>query len=111
MKPTDLRLGNYVRIKDNNTIAKVEAISRKKVRFFYGGDKSRSYFRKYSEIEPVLIYDIYHILDCETCWHGETREDSLYSLPLIGFDYKFRYLHELQNIHDALTGDELKIEL
>ena len=109
MKPTDLRLGNYIRIKDNDTIVKVEAISRKKVRFFYGGDKSRSYYRRFSEIKPVLIREVYNSLPSipDLMWADKANCEDLYyyrDLPIID-------LHELQNIHYALTGNEIEIEL
>lgn len=109
MKPTVLRLGNYVRIKDNNTIVKVEAISRKKVRFIYGGDKSRSYYRRYSEIEPVLIREVYNSLPCipDLMWADKANcEDLYYYRGLV-----ITNLHELQNLHYALTGNEIEIEL
>lgn len=109
MKPNELRIGNFVRIKDNNTIVKVEAISRKKVRFFYGGDKSRSYYRRYSEIEPVLIREVYDSLPPipDLMWADKTNcEDLYYYKGLVITD-----LHELQNLHYALAGEELKIEL
>lgn len=110
MKPTDLRIGNYVRIKDNNTIVKVEAISRKKVRFFYGGDKSRGYFRKYSEIEPVLIFDHSDKIKClGLTWFPDKGIDESLLYDYLGTTVS--YIHELQNLHYALTGNEIEIEL
>lgn len=109
MTPNELRLGNYVRIKDNGTIAKVERLSFKKVGFHYGNDKSRGYFRKYSEIEPVLIRDVYDSLPSipQLMWADKAMCEYLYYYR----DVVITDLHELQNLHFALTGEELKIEL
>lgn len=109
MKPTELRLGNYVKIKDNDTIVKVERITRRKVGFFYGNDKSRGYFRKYSEIAPVLIREVKDRLPTipDLMWADKAMcEDLYYYKDLVITD-----LHELQNIHYALTGNEIEIEL
>lgn len=113
MKPQDLRIGCYVKLRDSGEIVRVEKLSRRKVGFFHGNDKSRGYFRKYSEIEPVLIYD--HWQKIETCGllHcGYEDGDEMYFYYLAKYPHKIiRYIHELQNLHFALTGDELKIEL
>lgn len=109
MTPQSLRIGNYVRIKDNDTIVKVERISRRKVGFFYNGDKSRGYFRKYSEIDGVLIYDHWNKIDCPTLnWCDNTKT---YYYGGFTLHKGVKYIHELQNLHYALTGEEIEIEL
>ena len=110
MKPTDLRLGNYVRIRDNNEIVKVERLSYKKVGFHYGNDKSRGYFRKYSEIEPVLIFDHSDKIKClGLTWFPDKGIDESLLYDYLGTTVS--YIHELQNLHYALTGNEIEIEL
>lgn len=111
MKPNDLRIGCFVKLRDSGEVVKVERLSRKKVGFHYGNDKSRGYFRKYTEIEGVLIYDaiksVDHLIDLY--WHDDYDDGKWYGY--CNCDRAFRYIHELQNLHFALTGDELKIEL
>lgn len=112
MPPNELRIGCFVKLRDTGKIVRVSGLLPKSVQYCkdLGGESDYRYCR-YVDIDGVLIYDHWHNLDYETLWHGDTREDSMYSLPFIGIEYKFRYIHELQNIHFALTGDELKIDL
>lgn len=112
MKPNELRIGNYVRLRDSSEIVRVERISRRKVGFFHGNDKSRGYFRKYSEIEPVRIYDARNKFFLPTLsWDGEEDGDNDYSYHAFGTWIKVQHLHELQNIHFALTGNEIELDL
>lgn len=109
MKPQDLRIGNLVKLRDSGEIVRVERITRRKCGFFHGNDKSRGYFRKYSEIEPVLIREVYDSLPPipDLYWADKAMCEDLYYYR----DVVITDLHELQNIHYALTGEELNIEL
>ena len=109
MKPSDLRIGCFVKLRDSGEIVRVERITRRKCGFFHGNDKSRSYYRRYSEIEGVLIYDHWRKIDCPALNFYDDTNTYYYG----GFTLckGVRYLHELQNLHFALTGEELKIEL
>ena len=113
MKPTDLRIGCYVKLRDSGEIVRVERLSRRKCGFFHGNDKSRSYYRRFSEIEPVLIYDHWQNINCrQLTWCGYEDGDEMYLYYYHSWPHKtFRYIHELQNIHYALTGNEIEIEL
>lgn len=112
MKPIDLRIGCYVKLRDSGEIVRVERLSRRKCGFFHGNDKSRSYYRRYSEIEPVLIYDHWQKIERGIIeWDDKSEDETLYFYTPLDYNYRFRYLHELQNLHYALTGNELKIEL
>ncbi|MBD5381981.1 hypothetical protein [Clavibacter sp.] len=109
MKPTDLRIGCYVKLRDSGEIVRVERLSRRKCGFFHGNDKSRSYFRKYSEIKPVKIFEVKSSLPYipNFFWNDKAMREDLYYYK----DLPITDLHELQNIHYALTGNEIEIEL
>lgn len=109
MKPNELRLGNFVKIQDNGALVRVCAITKRKIGFHYGNDNTRMYYRKYCEIEPLLIHDVYDKLNCPTLnWHDNS--DTYY---YGGFSLckGVKYLHELQNLYFAMTGEELIFEV
>lgn len=110
MKPQDLRIGCYVKLKDSDKIVRVSFLSNRKIGFYWNEDKTLMYYRKYSEIEGVLIFDHHNKIDCTgLMWFLDKGEDES-----LLYDYDgvtISYIHELQNIHYALMGDELKIEL
>lgn len=126
MKPNELRLGNYVRLRDNGEIVAVERITRKKVGFFYGGDKSRGYFRKYCEIEGVPIHpdrgagtNLFANIVTSNKYIkgvGDIEDDTRLRIFIQTSDNELYvlcpdYLHELQNIYYAMTGEELTFEI
>lgn len=112
MTPNELRIGNIVKLRDSGEIVRVERLSRRKCGFIHNNDPSRGYFRKYSEIEGVLIHDHWQKVSSTYVnlqWLPDLGEDES-----LLYDYDgvtISYIHELQNLHYALTGEELKIEL
>lgn len=109
MTPTELRIGNYVRLKDSGEIVRVAALTKRKVFFHYGNDKARLYHRAFPEIEPVLIREVHNRLPGipHLMWADRTgREDLYYYQGVVITD-----LHELQNINFAFMGQEIEIEI
>ena len=114
MKPNDLRIGNFVKLRDTGEIVRVCGLTSKKIRYHKGNDRSTNLSsRKYCEIEGVPIYDHWQNIEtCELLHCGYEDGDEMYFYYLAKYPHRIiRYIHELQNIHYALTGDELKIEL
>ena len=109
MKPQDLRIGNYVRIKDNRIIVKVESLTLNEVGFHFDDDDPFTHQRKYSKIEPVLIREVKDSLPSipDLMWADKAMCEDLYYYK----DVVITDLHELQNLHFALTGNEIEIEL
>lgn len=109
MKPTDLRLGSIVKLRDTGEIARVCGGD---YNFVMCGLKWGRYTKDYDEIEGVLIFD--HWQDIERGvieWDDKSEDETMYFYTPLGYNHRFRYIHELQNIHHALTGEELKIGL
>lgn len=107
MTPNELRIGNYVRIKDTGNFARVSGINRHSVYFKHLFENDT--YRSYSDIEPILIREVKDSLPTipDLIWADKTMcEDLYYYRGMVITD-----LHELQNIYYALTGEELKIEL
>lgn len=122
MRPNELRLGNLVRIKNSGEIVSVEHISRRKVGLFHNNDKSREYFCKYSEIEPVPFLDMFpnskdaDMFQVETYQQIGRKEYISTTMFNKGFvdgavmcsdGLYFKYVHEIQNYHFARYGEEL----
>lgn len=109
MTPQDLRIGNYVRIKATGTIVQVRSISTRKIGFHYAADKTRMYYRNYSEIEPVRIYDVYGSLPYIKYleWVDDAAFEGLYLYRGIALTD----IHELQNVNRDLIGTEIEIEI
>lgn len=110
MKANELRIGSIVRIKDTGEIVRVCGLTNKKICYHKGNDKGTNLSRrKYCEIEPVLIREVNSVLPPipNLMWADKTNcEDLYYYHGVVITD-----LHELQNIHFALMGNELKIEI
>ncbi len=109
MKAKDLRIGNYIRLKDCERIYSAAVITPRKIGFHHGNDKSRIYYRKYCEIEPVKIREVHDLLPNipQLLWVDKPLCDDLYYYSGV----VITDLHELQNLHHALTGNEIDIEL
>lgn len=109
MTPNELRIGNYVRIKDSGEIVRVCAITRRKVGFHAPGERPNAQlrYRKLCEIDPVNMREVKNSLPRI---HSLVWVDK----PLCLYYYYGKIisaLHELQNIHYALKGEEIEIEL
>lgn len=125
MKNTDLRIGNWVSL--YGKFEKVESIGTYGVSFDTGFAKytlpnlkpiplkeemllkcgfefnKKYYHSKYIKDLIKLIYD----LDQKILYFKYKGE----FIPMIQIPKNIEYLHELQNVIHALTGQELKIEL
>lgn len=109
MKPTELRIGCYVKLRGTDKIVRVSSITNRKIGFHWGSDKTLMYYYRYSEIEPVLIWDVKDKFKHprELSWNDINNHKEIYhyqDIPLTDF-------HELQNIHFALTGNEIELDL
>lgn len=106
MKPTDLRLGNIVRIKSTGEIIHICMIDFMSVHFIRDGQMCARFI---NEIEPVLIRDVHNLLPPipQLMWVDKVMCEDLYYYN----DIVITDLHELQNIHHAITGNEIEIKL
>lgn len=112
MKPQDLRIGNLVKLRDTGEIVRVCGLTKHKVGFHAPNERPNAQlrYRRLDEIEPVLIYDHHDKIDCPgLIWFPEKSEDEALLYDYYGTTVS--YIHELQNLHYASTGKELKIEL
>ena len=107
MTPNELRIGDYVRIKDSGEIVKVCAITNKEIGFHASGDRrdGQLRYRRLSEIEPIPIYEIKDSLPICPTLFGANKHFYLYN------GIKRKYLHELQNVYYVLNGKELEVKL
>lgn len=114
MRYTDLRLGNFVKLRDTGEIVRVCGLTKHKIGFHAPNERPNAHlrYRKYSEIEPVMIYDHWRKIDCsELEWRDVWSDGKWYRYNIMSVYKTIRYIHELQNIHYALTGNEIEIEL
>lgn len=111
MTPQSLRIGNYVKLRDTGEIVRVCGVNRYSVYFKKFSENDT--YRDYSQIEGVLIYDHWQKIDCRSLIHsGYDDEIGKYNYYHSFYPKRvFRFIHELQNIHHALTGEEIEIEL
>lgn len=110
MKPNELRIGNIVKHRDTGKIVRVCGLLPKSVQYCKDLDGEPDYrFCRYVDIEGVLIHDHWQKIDCPTLWLHDNTGTYYYG----GFTLHkgVRYIHELQNLHFALTSKELEIEL
>lgn len=109
IKCNSLLLGNIVKIRDTGEIVRVCGLD---YNFVMCGQKWGRCTKDYDEIEGVLIYDHWRKIDCpELEWRDVYGDGKWYKYKIMSVYKSIRYIHELQNIHYALTGEELKIEL
>ena len=115
MKPTDLRIGNIVKLKDSGSVIVVSAITKRKIGVHAPNERPNAQlrYRKLYEIEGVSIYDHWDKIHCcQLTWCGYEDGDEKYLYYWRSYPHKvIRYIHELQNLHYALKGEELNIEL
>lgn len=128
IKANEIRLGNWVKVTfddaDINFFAKIDAIKKSKVmvRHWHPIDKivpipltidimAKAGFKKYEEKQNDAIGDSIEI------WEQSGFEVffDIYGCLIIK-DYHFninrpQYLHQLQNLYHALSGEELTINL
>lgn len=113
MKPTDLRIGNIVRIRDTGEITRVCGLLPKSVQYRKDlGDEPDYRYCRYVDIEGVLIYDHWRNIDCPDLeWRDVWSDGKWYKYNIMSVYKTIRYIHELQNLHYALTGEEIEIKL
>lgn len=114
MTHSDLRIGNLVRIKDSHEIVRVCGLTKHKAGFLAPNERPNAHlrYRRYSEIEGVLIYDHWRKIDCPYLeWRDVWADGKWYKYNIMSVYKTIRYIHELQNLHHALTGEELTIDL
>lgn len=111
MKPQELRIGDYVRLKESGEVVRLEEVRQNGV--VVNPDKRimvHGYYRYfgYLEIEPIPIADICGRLPyiCGLEWADKAAHKGVYLYRGV----LLTALHELQNIHYALTGGEIEIE-
>jgi hypothetical protein len=121
IKAEELRIGNWVEItkpRHGETFIKVESIA---------NDIINLEFREYSffELKPILLTEEI-LLKCgfedetdnqpfdlgvRTYDNGTISIDSNFEVGLGRNSHFVKYLHQLQNLYYALTGEELKVDL
>lgn len=115
IKCNSLRIGNIVKIRDTGEIVRVCGLLLKSVQYRKElGDENDYRYCRYVDIEGVLIYDHWQKIDYpELEWRDVWGDGKWYKYKIWNMSvYKtIRYIHELQNLHYALSGEELKIEL
>lgn len=109
MNTRELRIGNYVKVGER--IVKVNSITQHKIG--YSLNSCRESYARSREVEPIRI-------NGEILAHVSFGEFGfINNFVVVQYEYgkieimfpvlgkKFIYLHELQNIYQLLTGDEL----
>jgi len=128
MKPNELRIGNWVLV--NNKPSSIDSIHEShgvNLSIFLGGygDGGSLYSDQFDEIKPIRLTTeilekarfrqaitndriwLLRIGDTNLMLHIDGSAWS-YSGPIL---IKIEYVHQLQNLYFALTGEELEIEL
>lgn len=119
----ELRIGNLIRV--NGILSKIEIINNELDEvYFFGEDFYHSDFC--CNIEPMPITkewlfklgfelinnNFYRSRNCELCLHWTVNKNKMlpeyYGKRLVT-GYDFKYVHQLQNLYFALTGDELTV--
>lgn len=106
---SDLRLGNWLYESDKSKFPmQVESIGKNWIYLDFEGNEGDVFENSDKEIYPIpLTKKLYTKLKIEKYWgkvfHFEDIDGAI-------FDTGVKYVHELQNLYYALTGNELKIE-
>ena len=123
IQPTELRIGNTVKHKTTGSILTVMEIKESTVRVSYTTDKPRTAIIEYNDLEPIPLTDKI-LLKCGFNFNfnasrWEINDVGLKITDILGKYYgtnfpikvSFKYLHQLQNLIYAITGNELEINL
>lgn len=124
MKATELRIGNIVRCNDDGTIFKIDEITAMglTVTVLGGGETT---WIEFDQFEPITL-TVKWLTDfgfMKVDDHFENEDCWIYILPDC-FELEFitkagrfnlfkpyQYVHQLQNLYFALTGEELTLTL
>ncbi|WP_407475236.1 hypothetical protein [Elizabethkingia anophelis] len=109
MNPAELRVGNYVETK--NGIKVVSQVTVDSHCYFLEDhvkpiNVTKEWLLKFGFIDEVLEY--YHELIYKK---GEFNLNEQFILMDIGIKVEVKYVHQLQNLFYALTGEELKLQI
>lgn len=118
MKASELRIGNYVKRKSSNTPLRIENFVMDSVHF---NRSKKPYFSKVSNIEPIpltedwLLMFGFDYLDSLSMYEKNGFGFKKSDINTIHYDYglcslSIKYVHQLQNLYFALTGDELELK-
>jgi hypothetical protein len=141
MKAQELRIGSLVKCAVSNDAAvyTVMAIDGINLKVMLSGERSGTWYDE-SKIKPIPLteelllkcgfeldingidhYDNYCIVRPEeTAWSGVIYYDyfevyrdgnGLFTIDPLSDYFRFKYLHQLQNLYFALTGEELEVKL
>lgn len=121
MKPQELSIGNLVCY--NGKVVKVEQITKHKIGYHTKPNETRMNYARLCEVEPIPITEelllkcgfdepcdgVYEREDFEITKEGDEWWVSWHG----GCDYWFaiKYLHQLQNAYQLVTGEELEIKV
>lgn len=127
MEATELRIGNY--LKYNSEIKQVSSIHNDNtIRFKDGSSSIGCFIIKNENIKPIPLTEeillkcgfefinntFYRSRNSELCLYNTASKNKMipdyYGKRLVT-GYDFKYLHQLQNLYYALTGEELTINL
>lgn len=123
MKAEELRIGNFIMDSDTDRIGHVVRLSKKKVSVKL---EHSTLWQDIDEFEPIPLSeevllkcgfeeDETHVSE-DHPWAIWVKNDVVISLPYFKFsfestDVEIKYLHHLQNLIYALTGEELEVSL
>ena len=133
MKATELRIGNII---NKNGLGEVIELREHVVKVRYKSDKVRTALVPYEDIEPVTLtgellaqcgfakhafydrirggsFDTYVKPYFKIAYNGEEFIPCRFydSITLSVYGNGVKYLHQLQNLYFALTGEELSINI
>lgn len=119
MKAADLRIGNYVHINQNTT--QVDVIDYNQVIATEWGLIELKYVKPIPLTEECLINfgfelinnDFFRSRNSELCLYWTVNKNKMipeYNNKRLVIWYDFQYVHQLQNLYFALTGEELTIK-
>ena len=121
MTPQELRIGNLVRY--NSEVVKIEKITKRKIGYHKEANKSRMYYARLNEIEPIeLTEEIVgkYFIHCGASYLRDMNRAEIYQtckgwcLNLNNSNYSayvssiVKHIHELQNAYYLATKKELK---
>lgn len=108
IKPQDLRVGNYVKMKGRDEIFRVAIISETSS-VALRTDKEFKGWTKTQNLEPLLIIEVCHHFEhpAELLWCGKDICEDLYYYN----GFCITEFHHLQNLHYAITHKEIVLDI
>lgn len=125
LQSKDFRIGNFVERKETSEVIKIISISQNAVRTNRGTLPYNclhpiplteewlvkfGFERTEDEIHGEITWDYQRDIDSHECWAEWNERGQLEGVIVDCVNRLIKYVHELQNLYFALTGEELELK-